>query len=227
MPEMGDPTRRNVLRGAAVAGAFVWAAPVVQIVAPPAFAAGTMAPQLSYVGLLLRRATTVWRVKYEFTSLTTGPRILVEAGPDWTAGLCEQKLALPFYKGGAGTPSGTTMSAGAPTLDVVSHYEVYNQDGGFYVVLPIGVTMLDWLVHKGMCCAAQQVTQDDWGTCQPDRTSAKYKAQFLQYIDDGARSGNQWLFPAAPNDDLCKTLGTKAYTQDCLSTTVTGTPRRS
>lgn len=221
-----QPTRRGVLRGAAVAGGLVWAAPVVQVIAPAAHAAGSIQPQLSYVALLLQRGTTVWRVKYQFMTPGADVEIAVVAGPDWTAGLCEQERSMPFHKGGAEMPKGTTLSSALPPADVVSHYDIYAQDGGFYIVLPSGVTMVDWIVHEGQCCAAQTSRQDDFGTCQPANPSGAYKAQFLQYVDDGARSGNQWLFPAAPNDALCKSLGGKTYTQDCLPTSVTGTPKK-
>ena len=227
MSETFEPSRRGVLRGAAVAGTLVWAAPVVQVIAPSAHAAGSIQPALSYVALLLQRGTTVWRVKYEFMTPGGDVQIEVVAGPDWTAGLCEQERSMPFYKGGAGIPKGTTLSEDLPPIEVVSSYDIYAEDGGFYAVLPVGVTMLDWIVHKGQCCVAQTSRQDDFGPCQPGTPSGAYKAQFLQYVDDGAKSGNQWLFPAAPNDELCKTLGGKSHTQACLPTSTTGTPRKT
>lgn len=213
-------TRRTILRGAVTAGALAWAAPVVQVIAPPAHAAGTLKPELSYVALLLRRGTTFYRVKYGFNSQTATPVIEVVAGPTWTAGRCSQEQALPFYKNGAGLPSGGTLSSALPPLDVVSHYDVYNRDGGFFAVFPVGVVMVDWLVHKGGCCAAQSNASgyDDNTPCQPARPNGVYKVQFLQYVNNGARSGNQWLFPAGPNNVGCTKLGTKTYTQACQAT---------
>jgi hypothetical protein len=213
--DVRETSRRSVLRGAVAAGTLAWAAPAVQVIAPAAHAAGTAQPGISYVGLLLLDTATkrFYRVKYEFQFDQVGDvtSFVIEAGPGWNAPSCEG-VSSTFYKDAAGLKaSDGTLQAGAPPQSVVSKYDLYAKDGGFYVVLPKGVRLFAWVAKSGQCCA-RQGTYDDYQVCQPDALGAKYTVSYVPFKDaKGNHVANQWLFPAAPNDAGCTTLGKKAY----------------
>lgn len=133
MSEDSSPSRRNVLRAAAIGGGLVWAAPVVQAVAGPAFAAGTPIPGagLSYVAVLLRYRSVRYRIKFENDGGA------VEVG-SFTTPVC-------------GTFPATAVPAlgvSVPTV-VQSHAFV---GGSLQLVFTSGVTLLDWVAKQGQCC---------------------------------------------------------------------------
>lgn len=227
LENQGEVGRRALLRGAAVGGTLLWAAPVVQAFSPAA-EAGTAAPSLSYVAVLLKDARIgtappkYYRLKFNAGLINP----TVEQGPTWTPGDCVNDSRTAnnpaFYKNGAGLPARTNLTTPVPA-DVLTHFDIYTRDGGFYIVLGAGVQMVDWLVHKGRCCAYRTPGTAVWATCQPN-TGGTYKVSFVQYVNDGARSGNQYLFPAGPNDATCSTIGNTRYVGTCV--TPVGTPHQ-
>lgn len=134
----GTVSRRALLRTAAVSGTLVWAAPVVQTLAPAAQAAGTPPPGLgtglSYVTVLLKSGSTFYRIKYE----ADGAK--VEIGTFKTP-VCGTFPATPQEAKGR-EPSAVVRSATFAA-------------GSFQLVLKTDVTLVDWVAKQGTCCISK------------------------------------------------------------------------
>jgi hypothetical protein len=128
--------RRVFLKRAAVVGtAPVWAAPLIQSMREPAFAASPPPPpgfDISFVALLLQCGQKKYRVKFDGGSLNE------ECGPNFAVGNCADQLDRHGNDIENGCPSGVSAAHG--------------QNGSVLVTLGSCV-VLDFVVKSGQCCA--------------------------------------------------------------------------
>lgn len=132
----GEPeglSRRSLMkRGAIVGGALVWAAPMVQTIARPAFAATSPPPVaggISFVAVIVRCGSDTYRIKFD---RDTGA---IVCGTSFEAGNCTDQL----QPGGLteGCPPGVTVTDN-PASGVTFHL------GTCQVV--------DYIIKQGTCC---------------------------------------------------------------------------
>lgn len=184
------PSRRTLLRGAAVAGGLVWAAPVVQTLAPPAFAAGSPGSGvgLSFVAALIQVADgDRYRIKWEFND--DGSVSSSEAG---------RTFNVPCAGEGFFRDDVTVSQTGPPGGVLVS---AAGSRQGFQLTVAPGVTLVDWVVKQETCCLRK--TGGGTASSQPGPAGSNYAVSITPGVPAG--SGNMaFTWPAAPNKAPCQ-----------------------
>lgn len=143
-------TRREMLkRSAIVGGTLAWAAPAVQTLAQPAFAATIgSALQYSFVGVILDCGGTYYRMKWNDPS---GSNLAPSACGKWT----DDKCSDTFYPSSITSYSSSCAPGASATV---------NTDGSVTVSwTATGCSVVDWIWHKGQCCAVEELTQSRTG----------------------------------------------------------------
>lgn len=132
----GEPeglSRRSLMkRGAIVGGALVWAAPMVQTIARPAFAATSPPPTpggISFVALIINCGGTTYRIKFDAGATTP------ECGTTFAADACVNQLQPGNVA--SGCPSGVTAT--------------WDPNSGVTVSLG-SCTLTDYIIKQGTCC---------------------------------------------------------------------------
>ena len=145
-------SRRAMLRrGAVVGGALVWATPVVQSIASPAFAAGT--PQgntqdISFVALLLRCNGTLYRAKFD-APYGSGTLTPTETGRGFAVDGCAEQLMRGDTSVSRQPPPGITAT--------------FNPANGQLTVNLGTCTLLDFVVKCGIPSEPTKVGCEDPG----------------------------------------------------------------
>lgn len=138
----GEHSRRTMIkRSAVIGGALLWAAPTVQTLSAPAFAAGSPVAgggDISFVALLATCAGVKYRFKFEVENGVVQP---VECGPKFSTGDCSDNL-------GQGDPNVSKECPPPPGVTATA-----NPDGSVTVSGLSGCTIHDFIVKAGQCCA--------------------------------------------------------------------------
>lgn len=189
------PSRRAVLRGAALGGAFVWTAPAVQAVGPSAFAEGLGTPPpdgrgLSYVGLIFRYGPHTYRVKWDIAE--DGSVAEFSFGRTWKAGYCADSSPNPetYFRRGD-----STISPAKPPVAALRSALATRKDG-LQVALDNAAVVLDYVVHQGQCCIRM-------GTPTASTLPAKDGSTYVASKTPGPSNTLLYTFPPAPNKAPC------------------------
>lgn len=126
-------SRRTLLRrGAVVGAAMVWTAPVVHSLATPASGAGTPLGDISFVAVLVRHGSELYRMKWE---VVEGSRVRLESGD-----FAPRDLNLGNTRSFEDGPAPRTSADLEPT-------------GAVKVTLGDGCELEDYVVQRGRCRA--------------------------------------------------------------------------
>jgi hypothetical protein len=192
-------SRRNLLRGATVAGGLVWAAPVVSI-GSRAYADGTPSTNpsgrgFSFVALLLTCDRVTYRIKFDFN----GTVIKHEWGSSFQVGPCSVSPDSQLSKGSPGVnkadPTAPSTYGGHDA--VIQSYGLSPQ-GDFLVTVRPGATLDDYCVHQGKCCIfkpAKGKTDLNYPVSHKDNTTGTGSHKTVV--------STTYTFPAAPNKEPC------------------------
>lgn len=203
-PDINTPgtgvSRRQVLCGATIGGAVIWATPVIHTGSAWATGgAGGSFPGTGFseIAVVLRKGNTYYRVKYEFggNSFTSSSN---PAEPIDNS--CGSMLFPRVEKYTA------TNKYLLPPSNIFAPDPNYTEGGSFRAVLGPGVSLVAYFVHQGSCCAFLETPKP--GTAPtPPAMPTTYEGCTIDYVVHSTVQSGATLvtFPPAYNkcEDAC------------------------